>query len=74
MNLTASGVASAGIKAAGGPLGALIGRYPAYGYPQLGSREDWAGALSHDRGAAGPFGEASTQQADALRAPCTARW
>ncbi|TRV73328.1 hypothetical protein FKN01_27535 [Streptomyces sp. 130] len=44
MDLITSGVATAGIKAAGGPLGALMGRYRPAGVPRLGSREDRAGA------------------------------
>ncbi|MEV7641325.1 hypothetical protein AB0O32_15410 [Streptomyces rubiginosohelvolus] len=44
MDLITSGVAAAGIKAAGGPLGALIGRYRPTGVPRLGSGEDRAGA------------------------------
>ncbi|MEU3976753.1 hypothetical protein [Streptomyces bacillaris] len=44
MDLIASGVATAGIKAAGSPLGALIGRYRPTGVPRLGSKEDRAGA------------------------------
>ncbi|WP_405417524.1 hypothetical protein [Streptomyces microflavus] len=43
MDLIASGVAAAGLKAAGGPLGALIGRYRPTGVPRLGSREDRVG-------------------------------
>ncbi|MER6696155.1 hypothetical protein ABT289_03095 [Streptomyces fimicarius] len=46
MDLITSGVATAGIKAAGGPLGALIGRYRPSGVPRLGSREDRAGAYN----------------------------
>ncbi|MFD3997137.1 hypothetical protein [Streptomyces sp. NPDC058583] len=44
MDLITSGAAAAGIKAAGSPLGALIGRYRPTGIPRLGSKEDRAGA------------------------------
>lgn len=44
MDLITSGIATAGIKAAGSPLGALIGRYRPTGIPRLGSKEDRAGA------------------------------
>ncbi|MGW3377402.1 hypothetical protein [Streptomyces hydrogenans] len=44
MDLISSSAAAAGMKAAAGPLGALMSRYRPAGVPRLGSKEDRASA------------------------------